>query len=324
LSLLLGNAPGNDMKLSEEKIAGFRNFTNKLWNISRFVLLNIEGQKTKVELPELIFEADKSIVSELQLIIIEVTRHIENYNFSYAGEILSHFTWDKLADVYLEAVKSKEVGENKSIVLNYILNTLLKLWHPFMPFVTEVIWNEMYGSNHILMIEKWPQAIKELVKDNLIFDLITDRYIKFIKDERVSHKLKSDQKMNVWIFAPTKYEAFLQNRDYIKKSCGIDELIISKTEGDIKDSVGYKDKGENVSIFIDNKSLEQNFDKVAEGIRLETEKIEITSYILSLEKKLSNKEFIKNAPVTIVSGEQDKLKKAQEKLERINQQLASL
>ena len=161
LSLLLGNTPGNDMKLSEEKIAGFRNFTNKLWNISRFILLNIENPKMDVAIPEAKTLADEWILNGLNKTAREISENIEKFNFSMAGEKLRDFTWGELADWYLEIAK---VEGGKSEILNYVLNTILKLWHPYMPFVTETIWQEVYGADKMLMVEPWVENGKTAAK----------------------------------------------------------------------------------------------------------------------------------------------------------------
>ncbi len=185
LALVIGNTPGNDLRLSEEKIAGFRNFTNKLWNISRFILLQVppsplpspspgrgeserhprplrerDGVRGQTPTPQT--PADKWILARLQKVIAQTSRLIEQDKFSLAGEELRAFTWEELADRYLEIAK-REKGKEE--ILAYILETILKLWHPFMPFVTEAIWQQSLarGEDNFLMIQSWPKPIKKLM-----------------------------------------------------------------------------------------------------------------------------------------------------------------
>ena len=143
LSLLIGATPGNDMKLSEEKVAGFRNFTNKLWNISRFVFASVQ-QVQIIENVDADTLADRWILGRLSEVTKEVTDHCEKYEYSLAGEKLRDFTWNEFADWYIEIAKIQNQNQNGSSdsVLLYVLQSILKLWHPFMPFVTEEIYKQ--------------------------------------------------------------------------------------------------------------------------------------------------------------------------------------
>jgi len=154
LSLILGTKPGQDMKMYEEKIAGARNFCNKLWNIARFTLIN-KKPKTKIKAKSL---ADKWILSELNLLIREITDDLDKFRFSPAAEKLYEFTWHKFADWYLEISKL----EKNHTITHYILENLLKLLHPFIPFITEEIWQKL-NPRKLLMISKWPKANNKLI-----------------------------------------------------------------------------------------------------------------------------------------------------------------
>ena len=164
LSLIVGATPGNDIRLYEEKIAGYRNFVNKLWNISRYILMNINSRQPETKQAPVRrlgggrTLADKWILNELNRVIKITTQNIEQFKFSLAGEQLYEFTWSKLADVYLETAK---VEGNKQKVLLELLEKLLVLWHPFCPFVTEVIWKQFKNSS--IMGADWPKAGKSLL-----------------------------------------------------------------------------------------------------------------------------------------------------------------
>ncbi|MCU0679909.1 MAG: valine--tRNA ligase [Planctomycetes bacterium] len=158
LSLMKGITPGNDARFYEEKVEASRNFVNKLWNISRFILGKIEAEKVKniKERPEAKTLADKWLLNKLDGIILKTTKELDNHNFSLAAEILYEFTWSDFADWYLEIAK---IENGKDEILIYTLKTLLKLWHPYIPFVTEEIWNKL-GEEKMLLIEKWPTVGK--------------------------------------------------------------------------------------------------------------------------------------------------------------------
>ena len=328
LSLLLGNTPGNDMKLSEEKIAGFRNFTNKLWNISRFMLLNIDEPKIDVAEPKAKTLADEWVLAKLNAIIIKTSENIEKYNFSMAGEELRDFTWGDLADWYLEIAK---VEGGKSEILNYILNSILKLWHPYMPFVTETIWQEVYGADKTLMVESRPSVIPTVVEESLkpkrkgslgsapannragrrddkkakdfenIVNIITN-----IRSLRSEYKIEPAKKITANINAGKKEKLLRENDAIIKSLARLEKLEFVKSGAEVAlDLVGA----------VDNEK---------EKPRLEKEIQELKKYAGGLENKLANKEFVQNAPKEVVAKEVEKLNEAKNKLTKLQEQLDNL
>lgn len=162
MALIVGNAPGSDLTLSEDKIRGYKNFANKIWNVSRFVLSSLDDFNTN-EKPNL-EEKDSAYMAELENIGAEITNDLENYRFHLASEKIYHYFWHTFADVIIEESKTILKGENeqakksRQYTLYFILNTTLKLLHPFMPFITEEIWSSIKEnkSKSLLMIEKWP------------------------------------------------------------------------------------------------------------------------------------------------------------------------
>ncbi len=330
LSLLIGSTPGNDVKLSEEKIAGFRNFTNKLWNISRFILLNIDQPKKDVELPEIKTLADAAILSNLGNLLLSSL--IETHRYSAAGEELRDFTWNELADKYLEIAKFEE---NKSEVLNYVLNTILKLWHPFMPFVTEAIWKEIYGEDEMLMVEQWPviniphspsilDAYNEYIRldyypqdvQNLwqnLWDVITS-----IRSLRSEKGIAPSVKLSVYIITKEYQTLFEKNKSVIEKLARLESLSVvselEKTTSIASVVVGASE------VCIDFKGA---IDLSAEKIRIQKEIDHVAPYVTAQEKKLAG-DFAKNAPEAIVEKERQKLQEAQEKLQLLQTQLDQL
>ncbi|PIT88307.1 MAG: valine--tRNA ligase [Candidatus Magasanikbacteria bacterium CG10_big_fil_rev_8_21_14_0_10_36_32] len=317
LSLLIGNSPGNDLNLGEEKIAGFRNFTNKLWNICRFMLLNIDKPKADVKKPVGKTLADKWILLRLNDVASQVKYCIENYNLSMAGEKLRDFTWGTLADWYLEMAK---IEGKKSEILNYILNNILKLWHPFMPFVTEQIWQEIYKDENCLMIQKYPEfklssngsAIDEFT--SYIVDIITS-----IRSLRADYKIEPAKKINVAISAGQAEKFLNSNEEIIKGLARIENLKISKKLDKPQGSIGFVSFG--VEVFIDLLGL---VDTGKEKERLSKEIAAVEPYLIGLEKKLSNQEFVSHAPKEVVEKEKQKLSEGQEKLKKLKEQLKNL
>ncbi len=316
LSLLLGNTPGNDMKLSEEKIAGFRNFTNKLWNISRFMLLNIENPQIDVGLPKLKTDADKWIISKLSSLILNVSKNIEEYNFSYAGEQLRDFTWNELADWYLEVAK---IEKDKSEVLNFILNALLKLWHPFMPFVTEAIWNEVYPGDKLIMIQKWPKCDVVSSSDfEIIIEIVNN--IRMIRNQ---YAVEPSKKVDLEIATNTQQEILNRNAEVIIGLGRLNNFKIVSTEE-------RKTNGSAALIFLTKYDCEIRMphdglvDAEKEKSRISKELEEAQKYGDVLENKLSNEQFVNNAPEAVVRVEKEKLQAQKEKIEKLQNQLKTL
>ncbi len=163
MALIVGASPGNDVSVGDDKIKGYRNFANKVWNIGRFIFLNLEKTNKKIPLyhPTLkgLKKEDKSIIGGLEKIISKITEHLENYKFSLAGELIYQFLWHEFADKYLEASK-KRLEEKDPVVLavlTHVYLTSLKLLHPFMPFVTETIWQQFPQAKGLLASSFWPK-----------------------------------------------------------------------------------------------------------------------------------------------------------------------
>lgn len=312
LSLLSGIAPGNDSRFYEEKVEGARNLVNKLWNIARFILSNYDF-KLKHKIDEKNFTvADHWILLKFQALIKSVSEDLENYQFSQASEKLREFTWDYLADWYLEVCKF-EKSDEKGKILNLILRDLLKLWHPFIPFVTEKIWEEI-GDDKLLMVEKWPTAkIAPLIKgDRGIYEFeLIKNIITAIRNARAENKVEPGKKIKAIIYAGKNVELIKSQEVLIKGlRTGIGELEIKEKGEKIKDAI-YMAVGE-VEIY-----LIGGRDEAKEKIRIKKEVENLEKIIKGLEGKLGNKEFLKKAPTEIVKQEKEKLKKWEGELEKL-------
>lgn len=328
LSLLIGSTPGNDSRLSEEKIAGYRNFTNKLWNISRYMLLSITDPKQEVEMPEPKTLSDKWILHELSEVANHVTENLETYNISSAGESLRDFTWNKLADWYLEIAKVEGV-ENKQDILNYILNTILKLWHPYMPFVTEAIWQEVYGFGQ-LMVEKWPTPNYKLDTKLVEQFEMMQEIIVGVRALKSEYNIAPSVKPDLYIITTDKevhdtlFDMFIHceceegHSDVLASLARVEHLSVGMQLGD------YKTVSKVIGSLEIHIGADGMIDEEKERARIEKEIGKVEPYVASMKKKLSNKGFTDNAPAEVLEGEKKKLAEAEEKLEVLNKQLSSL
>jgi len=328
LSLLIGNTPGNNLRIGEEKIAGMRNLVNKLWNISRYIETSYKiSEITDLDISEIkenktLTLADQWIISKFISLEKEVSSDIQAYRFSDAGEKLKEFTWDNLADWYLEISKTENNTKEKSIILKTILGDLLKLWHPFIPFVTEKIWQELF-SDKLLMIEKWPEVIKydtvnspTILKNFSLFqNLITT-----IRNIRAQYKIKPSQKIDLIIYAHEKTSLIQEQRELIQSlKTGIGQITIQNAGEKIKQA-HYELVGD-VELYV---PLNDIIDLTKEVSRLNDEKKSTENFIRAITNKLDNKSFVDHAPEEIVNKEQEKLLSQKSKLKKINQYLEDL
>ena len=294
LSLLLGISPGNDVKLSEEKVSGYRNFTNKLWNMSRFMLGNIEKPQINSTVPKPQTIADSWILSRLHSFVIpEVTKRLENYDISGAGELLREFTWNEVADWYLEMSK---IEKGNGEILNYLLHTLLVLWHPFMPYVTEAIFGSMH-DREFLMVQKWPKA-------------------EAIVDKKAEEKIVQVQEV-VTMIRNLRAEFGMEPKVVVP-------AVIKGNYGDLDDAAPYINALSKTTLTFEKSAdalhviLEKSDNmKEKEKERNQKEIEKLTPYIASLEKKLSNEAFVAKASPEVVAQEREKLAMAKLKLETL-------
>ncbi|HBU07504.1 MAG TPA: valine--tRNA ligase [Candidatus Magasanikbacteria bacterium] len=315
-SLLGSITPGNDSRFYLEKVEGAQHFVNKLWNISRFIMSVIPNPSQGEGSLNIKTLADKWILSRLSVVTEQITTNIEKFQFSQAGELLRDFTWNELADWYLEIAK---IEGDKTEVLNFILNAVLKMWHPFMPFVTEQIWTEIYGTEKMLMVEKWPKCHSELVSESFEgFELIKN-IITGIRSLRAENKIEPVKKLNALISAGGMVDLFQENAEIIKVLARLENLQIEKTAVKPEGSIGFVESG--VEVFVD---LSGAVDIAKEKVRLEKEKQELDKYVKGLAGKLGNQEFVSNAPPAVVEKEQQKLTEVKDKLTKIEGQLNSL
>lgn len=317
LALLTGSTPGNDVRFSEDKIEAKRNFINKLWNISRFIINLVEDKthvETKTEIPVESL-ADKWIIAELESTKSLATEHLNNYNFSLAAEVLNDFSWNKLADWYLEVAK---IERGKDGLLKQILKDILILWHPFIPFVTETVWQSFFDG--ILMVEKWPKA-KELEKkgqESLKDFALIQELIVAIRNLRSENKIEPAKKIKAVIFAH-EFKNLIENQKHLilGLKTGIESLEIKEKGSPIENSLIIVVA--KIEIYL-LEAIDENKKKEA----LIKEKENLEKLILIQEQKLDNQEFVSRAPEKIVEAEKEKFKNYKIELEKINKNIESL
>lgn len=333
LSLVIGNSPGNDLKLDEEKIGSFKKFTNKLWNISRYVITSTDNNKEKIEKNNLTL-SDRWILKEFADLIEEINKDFDKFRLSQAGEKIRDFTWGKFADWYLEISKFEKSSE-KSKILRMILKDLLKLWHPFMPFVTEYIWTEILEEKKLLMIEKWPtkESYQDLTAatnaDAINFNLVREA-IRIIRNIRTENDITADKKINVVINVKNKAEYSGTNMGELIKSqesliknlrTRIDNLEIVSSDDKPKNSIHQTIAGTGINIYVLSEGL---VDAAKELLKYEKESEESKKYIEMLKTKLANKDFIKKAPKAVIEQQKEFLAKAETKLKQIQNHIENL
>ena len=329
-SLILGITAGNDIRYSQDKLDNASNFANKLWNASKFVLMNLEDydenngennddQKLQCE--------DKWILSKLNRLVQEVTNNIENFDLGVAVQKIYDFIWNEFCDWYIEIVKTRLYDKNcktrkaAQYTLNKVLQDSLKLLHPVMPFVTEKIYMELYNNDESIMISEWPKYNEKL---------------NFEDEESKIEKLKSiivgirniRNKMNVHpsrksklIFVTKEYKDLIKESEGFLQKLGFsDKIVIQETRENIaQNAVSILEN--DLELFI---PFEDLVDIEAEKERLTSEKEKLLKEVERGEKMLSNPGFINKAPENKVQEEKEKLEKYKELLKNVEERLRGM
>ncbi|EKE27116.1 MAG: hypothetical protein ACD_4C00034G0001 [uncultured bacterium (gcode 4)] len=323
LSLVIGNTPGNNMNFSLDNIENNQVFLNKFWNIFRFVHTNIwEIKENYNDLENLItknynslLSHEKWILSRLKNTMENITDGMEKFNFSSTWIELISFTKDEFADFYIEEYKlTKDISKFGNMVLAYCTLTLLKLWHPYIPFVTEELYWKLTEWNY-LIDSCWPKLI-EIKKDLKVEENMNILYeiIRTIRNIRAEKWVKPSDFVDIIFKSENSYKEFLIENDIIIKWLAkIKEINILWKEEKIENEKLSYGVVENIDIYVD---MWVNLDAEEEKARLKTQIEDKKEYINILDQKLMNSEFIKNAPESIVRSEQDKKRQAQDQLEK--------
>ena len=323
-NLITGNSPGNDMRFYVEKCEAMRNFCNKIWNASRFVMMNLTIDKN--ELPEKLEIEDKWILSKLNDVVREVCDNMDSYELGVAAGKIYDFIWDSYCDWYIELTKPRLNGENEESklaaqkVLLYVLTEILKLLHPFMPFITEEIWQALPHEGEALMIERYPEFKQELdfPEDEQNFEMVMAA-IKAVRARRSEMNVPPSRKAHL-IIATERTAAFEAGISYICKLAYASEVSVLSAPPEKTDGM--------VSVVTDNARM---FMPMAELVDMEKEKARMEKELANTEKqlagqiaKLSNENFVTRAPENVVNAEREKKAKLEALIENLKASLAGL
>ena len=323
-NLITGNSPGNDMRFYVEKCEAMRNFCNKLWNASRFVMINLTIDRN--ELPEKLEIEDKWILSKLNDTVKEVCENMDSYELGVAAGKIYDFIWDSFCDWYIELTKPRLNGEDEASrlsaqkVLLYVLTEILKLVHPFMPFITEEIWQALPHEGEALMVERYPayQEALSFPEDEESFEMVMTA-IKAVRARRSEMNVPPSRKAHLLI-ATDKKAAFEAGVSYICK-------LAYASEVSVLDAAPESTAGM-VSVVTDNARL---FIPMAELVDLEKERARIEKELANAEKqlagqigKLSNQNFVTRAPEAVVNAEREKKAKLEALIENLKLSLENL
>ena len=328
LTLLTGNSPGNDMRFYTERVEASRNFANKIWNASRFILMNLKDLVPHKPHTSDLDLSDRWIISKYNRLVKEVTENLEKYELGIAVQKLYDFIWSEFCDWYIELVKPRlyeQGGSQKEAALYtlvYVLSNALKLLHPFMPFITEEIWQHLPHEGESIMISPWPEYKQEEVdaqaEDQM--EAIMNA-IKSIRNVRSEMDVLPSQRAQTIIIPSQGYrEVFDRGEVYFEKLAYASKVILKEDETDIpKNSVSaVTDKAQ---IFMPLEDL-VDFDKEIE--RLNKERETLDKEIARAKGKLSNENFVKKAPSAVVEEEREKLQRYNQMMNKVMDRIENL
>ena len=323
LTLVTGNSPGNDMRYSDDKIKASRNFANKLWNATRYILMNLGEEITKPELPDQLETEDKWVLSKLNTLIREATDNLERFELGMAVQKIHDFIWDILCDWYIEITKPRMAQGGQSAlgaqkVLSYVMANSLKLLHPFMPYITEELWQAVPHDNEFIMTASWPVADPALdfAQEEQEFEMVME-VIRGIRNARAEKNIPFSKKAKVYI-ATSQPEVFAKSTAFLEK-------LASASEVEVGDSFTLENPVQIVTphatVYL---PLGDLVDLDKERARLAKEKEACEKEIEFISKKLSNENFVSKAPAAVVDQQRQKLEAAKKKLAGVEESLKQL
>ena len=322
-TLATGNSPGNDMRFSTEKVESSRNFANKIWNASRFILMNCEGVEVAYGLPQKLETEDKWVLSRYNRLCAEVTENLEKFELGLAVSKLYDFIWDIFCDWYIELAKSRlqaggDAASSARQMLVYIMSNTLKLLHPFMPFITEEIWQTLPHEGVSIMKAAWPQydPANDFPEQEASMERVMDA-IRAIRNRRAEMNVPPSKKASVYIETAFKSDfeggaAFIERLAYAGAVKVGDSFLIADAVQIVTVSA---------RIFIPMGELVDIGKEIA---RLEKEKQKDEKLLTGIESKLGNEGFLSKAPENVVAAEREKAAKLKEKIAMVEDSIKAL
>ena len=318
--LATGNSPGNDMRFLQEKVESSRNFANKIWNAARFILMNLDGD-IELSLPETLTLEDKWIVSKVNTLAKSVTENLEKFELGMAVQKLYDFIWDDFCDWYIELCKTRlqnDDAPNARRVLVFVMTNMLKLLHPFMPFITEEIWQTIPHEGETLMRSDWPLFDEQLDFPNEEKEM--ERLmeaIRAIRNRRAEMNVPPSKKTD--LFIETAFEdTFKKGKPFIERLAFATNILFDESEK----------QGNMVSIVTPDATikipLEELVDTKAELARLTKERENVQKQLEGVLARLNNESFVSKAPQNVVDGAKEQASRLQEKIDLLNQSIAAM
>ncbi len=332
-NLISGNSPGNDMRFFWEKVEAYSNFANKIWNASRFVLMNIEKEEILNAKPETyqdnLTTADKWIISRYNTVVKEVTESLEKFEIGIAAQKLYDFIWSEFCDWYIELVKSRLYGEDKSsklaaqVTLCEILAGTMKLLHPFMPFITEEIYMHLPVADKSIVISKWPvyDEAKNMPEQEKKMVTVMEA-IKSIRNVRAEMNVVPSRKAKLIVVTSDPYISSImqEGKIYFERLASASEVVVLSDKSDVPEGA--------VSIVLHGSELflpmEDLIDREKELERLNKEKDNLEKELQRVRGKLNNQGFVAKAPANVIEEEKAKEKKYQEMMDKVLERLEQL
>ena len=326
MNMITGNSPGNDMRFYVERCEAMRNFANKIWNASRYVMMNLTIDKNELPEASKLEQEDKWILSKLNTLITEVTDNMDKFELGVAVQKIYDFIWDDYCDWYIELTKARLYADNEESkivaqqVLVYILDQFLHLLHPYMPFITEEIWQAIPHEGDSIMISQWPKADDRLnfPAEEAAMESIMEA-IRAVRNRRAEMNVPPSKKSTLYIVSE-KEEVFRQGQAFIMKLAYSDNLIVSAAAPEGADDM--------VSCLTADAKMympmDQLIDFEKELQRIEKELGKNQKALEGIEKKLSNPGFLSKAPEAVVNGEKEKAEKLRALIAQLEESKARL
>ena len=323
-SLATGNSPGNDMRYIEERVESSRNFANKLWNAARFILMNLKSDEVLPLEPDNFALEDKWILSKYNAVVRDVTENLEKYELGMAVQKLYDFIWDVFCDWYIEICKSRLNGADEKAadtaraVLIYVFTGTLALLHPFMPFITEEIWQSLPHKGEALMVTDWPRfdAALEFAAEEEDFEKIM-AVIKAVRNRRAEMNVPPSKKAKVCIATKFK-DTFSRGTAYICRLAYASDVEIG---GSFESEGAVRVITDAATVFMPMREL---VDFTAELERLKKELKKANDDKEFFEKKLNNQGFVAKAPAAVVEQQRESLKKVLEKIAMLENSIVEI
>ena len=326
-TLATGNSPGNDMRFSDEKVEASRNFANKLWNAARFVLMNLEGDEPAPYLPEKLALEDKWVLTKFNTVVKEVTENLEKYELGIAVQKLYDFIWDILCDWYIEICKIRlssddvELKKNARAVLVYVMSNTLKLLHPFMPFITEEIWQTLPHDGESIMVSPWPVYDENYVFPEAEEDMESIMTaVRAVRNRRAEMNVPPSKKARLDIVTKD-VELFADSAKYFQRLASASGLAVSDDESVFQLDGSVSVVTDVATIYLPMAEL---VDFEAERKRLSKELEEVEKKLAQINGKLNNQGFLAKAPANVIEEQKVNQAKLNEKAELLKASIAKL